>query len=512
MQVPLSPKPSQPRVPVFCSDMQSAQLSDSPGSQLLQSALQISASVAPTLADLGSALRRNINPKTGLPYQPYQPSRAKGDLVQLYAAQVKNDEALEAAITKNMEALVHIYDTYCPLVAKGLGNEALERLLFTRIQQEEQAIQGNSRKLHCPIKQFRANYRLAILTEDEEVYKRLMQDFFQQLFTGQATAQRLENLQLLSEPIPRPLTQDFELFRLDLFLNYQKQMSSHKKLEAVEWEAFDDIEGEWLEPIHVEWSEKKAFLEAVLNFCAQCLAYRLPVPGGAQFWGHWGQFNQAYEALAQDPDSFENKSDRSPYSPTQVLIHAFKKAQDNLLDKNPLMSLEGYALALALLRKDLKGIKGMLDILKKSPSGTLPIPAFQARFFLQLVLYSSQEPLEISVLKALVCVYLKLIDQPPNYKNRWQDLQVLGLSLIEAATTHHMPELLDIVQSILEDTQADLAYKRAIRAYIKAQGLYQMEQVDTFNAAELQARGALRKALEEEKKALAEPIKEAALL
>ncbi len=294
-------------------------------------------------------------------------------------------------------------------------------------------------------------------------------------------------------------------------------MSPRKALERVESKDCEAIDFEEFEPIQMEWSEKKAFLEAVLNFCAQCLAYRLTARGGAQFWGYWGQFNQAYEALAQDPDSFEHKSDRSPYSPKQALIHAFEKAQENLLDKHSLGPLEDYALALTLLRKDLQGVKGMITGLKQCVFERQPLKAFQAQFFLQLTLYSSQGPLRMDILKAFVPIYSWLIDQPENYKNRWQDLQVLGLSLIEAATTHHMPELLDIVQSILEDTQADLAYKRAIRAYLKAQGLYQMEQVDTFNAAELQARGVLREELKEakikltKKKALAEPIKEAAL-
>ncbi len=392
--------------------------------------------------------------------------------LKAYETQIQQDEDLEKLIHKGMHALVAIYDRYRPIVSQGLGNEALELLLCTSIGREAKNIQDTIRRLSCPLKKFQAEYRLAILVEDEGVYESLIEYFFQKLFEKQNTRQRLGLLQFLSEPSPRPLTEDFELFRLKRF--------------------YDLIENEELP---FEWIEKKALLEAILSFSAQRLAYRLVSRDVFQFWSYWLNFNQTYATLLENPESLECKEELRVFKPAELLLTAFENIQTDLPKQSLLSSLALYRLSLAILKNDISTIQQLAEDLHTCTAAVLPINLQQVDFLIKLYAYASQEAFNMAVFKGLVKLYFFLIDKPENYEKRWEQFRNLGFTILEIAQERKIPKLLGFLSSMLNDLNADLEYKRKIKTYLKGLGANRMEQIETFNAIEKDTRRMLERML-----------------
>lgn len=469
---PLPPPPSALKVPVFRSDAP-------PPTRIPFDALQRPAQDTPTLAELGQGKPFITDSKTGKVYRRYDPVTRKKDLLELYAAQIQADEKLEAAINENMNALVGIYDNYYPIFSKGLGNGALEALLCARMGQEEKSIQDAIEKLSCPLKKFKAEYRLAILVEDEEVYQKLIKDFFNKLFGTQNKDQRLELLQFLTKPSPRPLTPDFEFLRLSLFYN----LIHNKELPF-------------------EWVEKKALLEAVLSFAARCLAYRSVSKDVFQFWDYCLTFKQAYTRLIEDPECLELKEVEG-LTFTEVLMNAFECAQADLSQKLPLKHLAFYHLILAILKADRPIIQELGEDLSSCKVADLPLEPLQVHFLIKLYLSLPSAAFDRAVLQVLMKLYFLLIDQPANYIKRWEQMQTLGLTLIEAAQERAMPLLLNYVKGMLKDNQADLEYKKTIKTHLQQEGCNRMNVVEFFNQKENQTRLNLNKKLEAARRFLA---------
>jgi hypothetical protein len=420
---------------------------------------------APTLADLGRmgypyfTNKELPTQRDSKPFRPYfqAPRMTYHELLQ-------KDEALEEIIKQGMDNFITIYDKYYPLMTKGLADEDLISLIETTMLAQEANITAAIDKLSCPVKQFQAKYRLAVLTEDEDAYPSLIQNFFNHLFEQQNTSQRLDLLKFLAKPSPRPLSMDFELFRLDTFL---------KILNNPE--------------LPFDYEEKSTLLDAYLDFTASCLASRLSFAGVSCLWNKWLALSNIYKDLDQ---SFERRNPLPLGTLYQKLSLALATYYHKLSRDNPYFPL--CAMYLGALSNDMDLVQELLEMLKKSKKWESH--TFQLDPLLVLLhMYADEDnpQFNIGIVSIIVKLIVQVIDRPDNYESRWKELEKLCLSLLDIGTSRRDPECLQIVKCMLQDNEADLNYKKSVYTYLRLNRMNQADSVERFNNQELRVRKSL---------------------
>ena len=93
----------------------------------------------------------------------------------------------------------------------------------------------------------------------------------------------------------------------------------------------------------------------------------------------------------------------------------------------------------------------------------------------------------------IVSFTLKIIDRPADYEQRWKNFQKLCSTLLDIAETRQDRGCLKTIQTLLDDHEADLKYKRAVAAYLRSLKMNRTESVKKFNAKELCVRDTLKR-------------------
>lgn len=424
-----------------------------------------SIAAAPTLADLGRMGYPSFTNKelpTQRDFKPFRPYFQTSRMT--YHELLQKDEALEEIIKQGMANFIAIYDEYYPLIAKGLAEEKTILFIEKKMIAQETNMTAAIDKLSCPVKQFQAKYRLAVLTEDQDNYPILIKNFFNHLFEQQNTSQRLDLLKFLAEPSPRPLSMDFELFRLDTFL---------KILNNSE--------------LPFDYEEKSTLLDAYLDFTASCLASRLSFVGVACLWNKWLALCKIYKSLDQE---FECRNPLPLGSLYQKLNLAFATYYNNISRVSPSFPL--CALCIGVLTNDTDLVQELLEMLKKRKKPESH--TFQLDPLIVLLhMYADEDnpQCNIGIVSIIVSLILQVIDRPDNYESRWKEFEKLCLSLMDIGTSRRAPECLQIVKLMLQDNEADLNYKKSVKAYLRSNSMNQADSVDRFNNQELRVRKSL---------------------
>lgn len=419
-----------------------------------------------TLADLGSRrlpVARSVSAfSADQTFQDYFETSPEASYYQA----TQNDDALEDSIEESMRTFIDLYDKYYPVISSGLASEELIFSIEKEMALEEKDINQAIQRLSCPIKKFKAEYRLAVLTEDEDVYRKIIDGFFKKTFAQQHIDQRLELLSFLAEASPRPLGIDFELFRLECFL----KILSNSELPF-------------------EYEEKRTLLDAHLDFAASCLASRFSHPLAFLLWQKWVSLSKVHHNLDKE---FECRQSIAKGALYQKLTLAFEKKYTCLSQQSPSFLL--YTTILGALVNDTDLLKEALETLQNSKTPeqhTLPIHALTALLYIYADPHNSE--FKSSTVLLIVSFTLKIINRPADYEQRWKNFQKLCSTLLDITETRQDVHCLKIVQTLLDDHEADLKYKRAVAAYLRSLKMNRTEYVEKFNAKELCVRDTLKR-------------------